>query len=147
MTGQFGTPRTFACIRGGDLYPQIHGKALFYPHRDGTLVVVSVHGLPETAENFFALHIHEGGDCTETGFPDTGGHYNPGGMPHPQHAGDIPPLLACNGKAWLAVVTNRFRIRDIIGRTVIIHSDPDDFTTQPAGNAGSKIACGVIRAV
>ena len=64
---------------------------------------------------------------------------------HPKHAGDLPPLMGCQGNAYLAVKTDRFIVHDIIGKTVVIHSDPDDFHTQPAGNAGKKIACGVIR--
>lgn len=144
MIGKIGAPLACAAIRGGDENRGIRGTARFYPHRDGVLAVISVCGLPESDSGFFALHIHEGGDCRGAGFPDTGAHFNPSELPHPRHAGDLPPLLACDGKAWLAVVTNRFQIRDIIGRTVIIHSGPDDFTTQPSGNAGTKIACGVI---
>lgn len=64
---------------------------------------------------------------------------------HPKHAGDLPPLLECKGQAYLSVKTDRFTVDEIIGRTVIIHSDSDDFSTQPTGNAGRKIACGVIR--
>ena len=52
--------------------------------------------------------------------------------------------MQCCGRAYLAVRTDRFRVQEIIGRTVVIHSDPDDFRSQPAGNAGTKIACGVI---
>jgi len=53
-------------------------------------------------------------------------------------------LMCCRGNAYLAVKTDRFTVHDIIGKTVVIHSNPDDFHTQPAGNAGKKIACGVI---
>lgn len=145
MFDKFGVPGATACIRGGEEHPGICGAAKFYPYCGGTLVTVEVRGLPESETGFFALHIHEGGDCRGRGFPNTGAHFNPTGADHPKHAGDLPPLLACNGSARMAVVTDRFRIRDIIGKTVIIHSGPDDFTTQPSGNAGSKIACGVIR--
>ena len=89
--------------------------------------------------------IHENGDCSGAGFPNTGGHYDPHGREHPLHAGDLPPLLSCEGRAYLAVVTDRFCVKDVAGRAVAIHSQPDDFATQPAGNAGSKIACGPIR--
>ena len=141
----YRNPLAVARIAGGERYPRIKGTMKLYPHRDGVYVTVQVQGLPETATNFFALHIHEGDNCGGSGFANTKGHYNPGGLPHPQHAGDLPPLLACNGKAYLAVVTNRFKIPEVIGKTLIIHLAPDDFTTQPSGNAGSKIACGVIR--
>lgn len=61
--------------------------------------------------------------------------------------GDLPPLFVGNGRAWGAVLTTRFRVEEVIGRTVIIHSQADDFRTQPAGDSGSRIACGVIRPV
>lgn len=137
-------PAASACVYGGNDNPGLRGTVKFIPHGDRTLVVAEICGLPDTETGFFAFHIHEGGDCRGDGFPDTGSHYNPGGLEHPRHAGDLPPLLACGGKAFLAVETGRFRVRDVIGRTVVIHSQPDDFTTQPAGGAGSKIACGVI---
>ena len=134
-----------ACVRGDAAHPGLRGTVKFAAYRDGTMVVADIRGLPESDAGFFAFHIHEGGDCGGEGFADTGGHYDPCGMPHPRHAGDLPPLLSCHGKAHLAVLTNRFSVSDIIGRTVGIHSHPDDFKTQPAGGAGTKIACGVIR--
>lgn len=137
-------PLAGACIQGGEAYPQIKGTIKLFPRCDGVCVKVNVQGLPETATNFFALHIHEGMSCGGTGFSKTGGHFNPQNAPHPRHAGDLPPLLACKGKACLSVITNRFCIQEVIGKTVIIHSGPDDFTAQPAGNAGEKIACGRI---
>jgi Cu-Zn family superoxide dismutase len=93
-------------------------------------------------------HIHEGGKCSgneNDPFADAGTHFNPYNCAHPEHAGDLPPLFGNKGYAWSSVLTNRFTVSDVIGRTVIIHSRPDDFTTQPAGNSGEKIACGVIR--
>lgn len=75
----------------------------------------------------------------------TGGHFNPGNTLHPNYAGDLPTLLGNQGRAYILVLTDRFRVSDILGKTVVIHGDPDDFHTQPAGNSGMKIACGVIR--
>ncbi len=72
-------------------------------------------------------------------------HYNPGGCEHPRHAGDLPPLFGNDGAAVSLFLTSRFSVEDVIGKTVIIHDSPDDFTTGPSGNAGEKIACGVIR--
>ncbi|MCX7614928.1 MAG: superoxide dismutase family protein, partial [Clostridiales bacterium] len=63
---------------------------------------------------------------------------------HPGHAGDLPPLFGNYGHAFMAVFTGRVSVSEIIGRTVIIHASPDDFTTQPSGNSGKKIACGQI---
>lgn len=90
------------------------------------------------------MHIHESGNCSGA-FNMTGGHYNPTGMPHPEHAGDLIPLLGNQGYAWTVFYDKRLSIDDLIGRSVVIHSMRDDFTTQPAGNSGMKIACGEIR--
>ena len=144
-------PNGAALIHGSDAFPDIEGQVLFYQRRDGVFVVAQITGLPiEQAScdaSIFAIHIHSGGSCTgnETDpFADAGTHDNPKDCPHPSHAGDLPPLFGNDGYAWGAVFTNRFAVSDVIGKTVIIHRQPDDFTTQPAGNAGAKIACGVI---
>lgn len=137
-------PEAVAQIRGDG---GIRGVVKLIPHMNGTLVAADICGLPDLDTGFFAFHIHEGGDCRGDGFPNTGGHYNPCGEAHPLHAGDLPPLLSCGGEVHMAVLTKRFRVRDVIGKTVVIHSLPDDFRTQPSGNAGSKIACGVICSV
>lgn len=105
-------------------------------------MTAEVSGLPH--DGFYAFHIHEGGSCTGDSFSETGSHYNPTNTSHPNHAGDLPPLLSHHGKAQMSVLTGRFRVDEIIGKTVIIHSGPDDFTTQPSGNSGQKIACGII---
>ncbi|NLF57432.1 MAG: superoxide dismutase family protein, partial [Candidatus Hydrogenedens sp.] len=100
------------------------------------------------AGEVFGFHIHEGNACTGNAsdpFAATGGHFNPQSCPHPQHAGDLPPLFGNNGYAWSSVLTDRFTVDAIAGRTVVIHRRPDDFTTQPSGNSGEKIACGVIK--
>lgn len=138
-------PKAVAWIQGGKAYPQIHGLIKFYQKEDGVIVEAEITGLPQTETGYFAFHIHEGNSCTGEGFPRTGSHYNPVKMSHPNHAGDLPPLLSSHGKAYMKVLTNRFSVSEIIGRTLIIHSDPDDFHTQPSGNAGMKIACGVIQ--
>ena len=72
-------------------------------------------------------------------------HYNPQNTEHPNHAGDMPPLLGNQGYAYSVFYDKRFTIQEIIGRAVIIHEKPDDFTTQPSGNSGAKIGCGVIQ--
>lgn len=145
-------PAAFCEITGSAEYPDIYGHALFYQREDGVFAAVQVTGLPKQQEQceqgFFALHIHEGESCSGTKadpFANAGMHYNPESCPHPAHAGDLPPLLGNDGYAWGAVFTDRFRVSEIIGRTVIIHRGFDDFTTQPSGNAGAKIACGVIK--
>lgn len=138
-------PQATARLIGSPAAPALSGTVQFCQLPQGVLVTVHISGLPQNNESsFFALHIHEGGSCTGDGFPNTGSHYNPSSAPHPGHAGDLPPLLSNGGEAYLSVLTNRFRLADVLGRTVVIHSGPDDFHSQPAGNAGTKIACGVI---
>ena len=134
-----------ACVHGRDAYPGLRGTVRFIPRKNGTLVIAEISGLPATDTGFFAFHTHEGGNCSGPDFPNTGSHYDPDDRDHPLHAGDLPPLLSSGGYAYLAVMTDRFRVKDVIGRTVVIHSGPDDFRTQPSGSAGNKIACGVIR--
>lgn len=133
-----------ANIRGGTQNPDIQGQVNFYQRSNHVLIKAFVRGLPETPSGFFGFHIHEGNDCKGTDFSDTGSHYNPGNANHPDHAGDLPPLMFCNGVACQTLITDRFCVKDIIGRTVVIHDMPDDFNSQPAGNSGTKIGCGVI---
>lgn len=134
-----------AKIRGGVEFPKLSGCIRFYQQKGCMLIVAEIFGLSrENETGFFGFHIHQGESCTGTDFSETGSHYNPVDQVHPKHAGDLPPLMCCRGNAYLAVKTDRFTVHDIIGKTVVIHSDPDDFHTQPAGNAGRKIACGVI---
>lgn len=141
----FSRPDAVAYVRGGADAPNINGQVRFYQEPRSVRVEADIAGLPKDSETgFFGFHIHEGNSCTGIGFPQTGNHYNPDGTAHPRHAGDLPPLLMQQGRAQMTVRTDRFRVQDIIGRTVVIHSNPDDFTTQPAGNAGTKIACGMI---
>lgn len=148
----YSQPRALAAVRGSADYPTIRGQVRFYQARRGVLVTVDLSGLPQPegacAHPVFALHIHAGEACTGTAadpFANALSHYNPKDCLHPFHAGDLPPLFGNDGDAFMAVLTNRFTIEEVVGRTVILHSGRDDFTTQPAGDAGKKIACGVIR--
>jgi Cu-Zn family superoxide dismutase len=116
-------------------------------------VTAQVVRLPANRE--FGFHIHEVGDCSSGDGMSAKGHFNPYGKPHGQgaerHAGDMPNLKSdAKGKAKLTVdldiITLTRGPAGIIGRGVIIHADPDDYRTQPTGNAGARIACGVIKA-
>lgn len=144
----FNFPAAVAHLSSNDKSYNITGTVKFFPYKKGVVVVAEIHGLPNTggtcSSGVFALHIHEGGSCSGEGYSETGGHYNPGNCPHPYHAGDLPPLFSNGGDALMIVYTDRFNVQDVIGRTVVIHAQPDDFTTQPSGNSGTKIACGVI---
>lgn len=143
-------PSAVAKISGSAEYPEIEGSVWFYQMDEGVLVIADIEDLPrqEICGGVFGFHIHEGNCCcgnAQDPFADAKGHYNPGGCPHPYHAGDLPPLFANGDEAWMAVMTNRFTLEEVLGRTVIIHDRPDDFTTQPSGNSGRKIACGIIQ--
>lgn len=145
-------PSAVAMVNGSSAFTSIKGEVSFYQTRRGVLVMANITGLPKGViacdSPIFAFHIHEGVACTgnaEDPFSNAMTHYNPGNCPHPYHAGDLAPLFGNDGYAFSAMLTNRFTVQEVIGRTVIIHSKPDDFTTQPSGNSGLKIACGVIR--
>lgn len=141
-------PDAVAQIQGGVEVPRLSGCVQFYQENGCVLIEARIFGLPKKSETgFFGFHIHQGESCSGMDFSRTGSHYNPMDQMHPKHEGDLPPLLECRGNAYLSVRTDRFSVKDIIGRTVVIHSDPDDFHSQPAGNAGKKIACGVISKV
>lgn len=155
-------PQAIATIKGNTGYPMLHGSARFFQTSySGLLIEVEVSGLPDAEQNsasqqgspaslnsphFYGMHIHEAGDCTLP-FDKTGNHYNPDQFPHPQHAGDLPPLLSNNGYAFVIFYDGPLTIDDVANRSLIIHSHPDDFTTQPSGNSGNKIGCGVIQRI
>ncbi len=113
-----------------------------------------VTGLAPGSEHGF--HVHEVGDCSAPDAASAKGHFNPFGKPHAhysapeRHAGDLPPLKAdAQGRAAFEVELNIISLTggpaNILGRSVVVHANADDFRTQPAGNSGARIACGVIR--
>lgn len=147
-------PYAFARIKGSNDYPRINGIVYFYKVKTGVLVSIELNGLPvsdDICQNpIFAIHIHSGNSCTGNStdpFANAMTHYNPNNCPHPYHAGDLPPIFGANGLGLSVFLTNRFSTEEIIGKTIIIHASPDDFTTQPSGNSGTKMACGKILAV
>jgi Cu-Zn family superoxide dismutase len=130
------------------------GEATFEQDGGKVKVTIFVQGLKPDQEH--GLHIHEKGDCSSGDGMSAGGHFNPHGKPHGnpnssnRHAGDLPSLKANKqGRANVQVEVDMISVtagRDsIVGRAVIVHADPDDFKTQPTGNAGARLACGVIR--
>ena len=148
------TPAAVAHIRGSMEYPDMKGVAQFYQAPQGVLIVTEMMGLPsgneECEKGIYALHIHEGASCTgndKDPFANAMTHYNPNKCGHPYHAGDMPPLFENDGYALTVFLTNRFRVEDVIGKTVIVHDKRDDFTSQPAGDSGNKIACGTIEPI
>ena len=147
FTNIFNTAK--ANIKGGNNFPKLNGVVTFKETTKGVLVTAKINNLPESPNNcsgrFFGFHIHEGSSCTGNStdeFANAKSHLNPTNCPHPFHVGDLPPLLENNGYAYMNVLVNKFKIKDILGKVVIIHDKPDDFTSQPSGNSGTKIACG-----
>lgn len=144
-------PHACAHIKGSEAYSQLHGLIRFYQTDNGTLIASEIYGLPSTGEicrsPVFGFHIHEGSKCegdTHDMFSKTMGHYNPEKCPHPFHSGDLPPLFGNHGYAFSVFLTDKFTVSEIIDKTVVIHGNPDDFETQPSGNSGEKLACGVV---
>ncbi len=141
------TPDAYAKIKGNPSYPEIEGTVKFYGVHGGTVVVADIKNLP-TSNQFHGFHIHEGERCSGTEddpFKNAGGHYNPTETLHPNHAGDLPPILSANGMAYSVFYTTKFYPEDIVEKTVILHENAEDFKTQPSGNAGMMIACGEIK--
>ncbi len=152
------TPQMAAAnIKGGPLAPDLKGEVTFREVNGGTLVYANISGLPEYKPAYngeepigpHGFHIHENGNCSvgdsENPFQAAGGHWNPANQPHGNHAGDFPVLFSNNGRAIMSFFTNKFKPQDAVGKAVIIHQNPDDYRTQPAGDAGKRLACGLIR--
>lgn len=146
-------PGAVAEVKGGPLAPDIRGTVEFRQFGNGTLVTARITGLPISQPGNPPLgphgfHIHEFGDC-QVGdplnpFTVAGEHWNPTNDPHPLHAGDLPVIFSNSGTARVEVYTDRFRPEDVVGRSIVIHENPDDFRTQPAGASGRRLACGLI---
>jgi Cu-Zn family superoxide dismutase len=131
------------------------GEVTFEQLGDKVRVTVQVIGLKPDQEHGF--HIHEVGDCSSGDGMSAKGHFNPFGKPHgrstsgERHAGDMPNLKADkSGRAKLVVDLDVITVTpgpaSIIGRGIIVHAQPDDYMSQPVGNAGARMACGVIKA-
>lgn len=133
---------------------QVSGSVSFRVIPGGLHMDAAVTGLNQGDHGF---HIHEVGNCSAADASSAKGHFNPFGKPHgnhdhgEHHSGDMPNLSAdASGKAILSVDLPGLAVNpgesNILDRSVIIHADPDDYKTQPAGNSGKRIACGVIKA-
>jgi Cu-Zn family superoxide dismutase len=130
---------------------KVEGIVSFTKVEGGVKIVAEVHNLTPGSHGF---HIHEFGDCSAPDGMSAGGHFNPKGTKHggpdsaERHAGDLGNLEAdSDGVAHYERIDNVIQLDGpdtIVGRSVVVHSNADDFTSQPAGNAGSRVACGVI---
>ncbi len=133
-------PAAYAEIRNG----RITGILRLYSAPGGSIVMIEADGLP-VDKPFLAVHIHNGEACTGEKFADSGTHLNFEFLGHPLHTGDLPPLLNNDGYAWGAFYTDRFTPEQVAGYPVVIHAQGDDLKTQPSGDSGEKIACGIIQ--
>ncbi len=134
------------------------GRATFTQRGAKVVVAAEAQRLPP---GFHGFHVHTIGRCDPPGFVSAGGHLNPSGQPHAEHAGDLPSLLVNeDGTAQLRVTTDRFRVADLLagtGTALIVHANRDNFANIPTryapapdamtletGDAGARLACGVI---
>lgn len=134
----------------------VTGDLRFEAGDGGVAITGQVNGLAPNSEHGF--HVHETGDCSAPDATSAGGHFNPASTDHgqvgsdPHHAGDTNNITA--DATGVATIDTRLEgatvgdgaATDIVGKGVIVHADPDDYTTQPTGNAGARLACGVIAA-
>ncbi|MCL2178949.1 MAG: superoxide dismutase family protein [Proteobacteria bacterium] len=128
----------------------VQGSALFSQEADGIRLIADVSGLSPGSHGF---HIHENGECSPPDAKSAGGHFNPHQKEHGRmgegHAGDLPSLEAdADGNAKLDVVLTSIELtgeNGIVGRSLIVHADADDYVSQPTGNAGARVACAVIQ--
>ena len=131
------------------------GTVRFVQNGDTVKVSGEVKGLKPNAEHGF--HVHEKGDCSSGDGMSTGGHFNPTTTAHGQHGqgthhvGDLPSLKAdAQGVAKVEFSTTALTLKpgasSVMDKGLIVHRDPDDYKTQPTGNSGPRVACGVIRA-
>lgn len=132
----------------------VSGIVRFTQSGDALRVEAKVSGLTPGEHGF---HVHESGDCSAPDASSAKGHFNPGSKSHghhggaERHAGDMPNLVAdASGNAGfqgdISMLSLGSGANGIIGRSVVIHADPDDYKSQPAGNSGKRIACGTIMA-
>ncbi len=134
----------------------INGSLQLAATADGVQITGTIIGLAPNTEHGF--HVHETGDCSTLGFEPAGGHFNPEAAPHGDptmgtmhHLGDIPELKSDGSgnvtvNATIAGATLRDAgPHDLLGKALIVHAKRDDYSTQPSGDSGDRIACGVIR--
>ncbi len=134
----------------------VSGRVVLLPAMQGVRITGTVGGLRRNGS--FGFHVHERGDCSAADASSAGGHFNPQSSPHGRagagahHLGDMDNLSAdAEGVAQVDVVLQGAALgggtpADILGKAIVVHADPDDYRSQPAGNAGARLACGVIKA-
>jgi len=133
----------------------VSGSVTLKPMGDGVHLSGTVGGFAANSQH--GIHVHEKGDCSSVDAASAGGHFNPTGDPHgrasreaPHHAGDMDNLVADGeGVAQVDIHLHGVTLgggaaNDIAGRALVVHAAPDDYSSQPAGNSGARVACAVI---
>jgi Cu-Zn family superoxide dismutase len=153
--GVFSTPDVVAIARMEPVAgSRVEGQVTFFQY--GEVVVVRAKFIGLDANREYGLHVHEKADCSGAGGSSTGGHLNPAGTPHgrpgrgPHHAGDLPNVQTlAEGAVSYVYETRNLSVTEgpagVVGRSVVLTRDPDDYRTQPDGKSGPPLACGYIR--
>jgi Cu-Zn family superoxide dismutase len=135
----------------------LQGSAIFEATSDGKISFSLI--VQNVTPGSHAVHIHEHGDCSAPDAMTAGGHWNPTSKKHGKwcqadgeyHLGDIGNIeVGADGKGVIEIVTDLWEIgsggpNDVVGKSIIVHAKPDDYTTQPTGAAGDRIGCGEIQ--
>jgi Cu-Zn family superoxide dismutase len=147
-----------AVLHGAPDHPKVSGTVMFVEEGDHVWVVASIQGVDEPGR--YGFHLHEVGRCSPDPagrhFASAGGHFNPAGAPHGcldaarRHAGDLGNVtIEPDGTGRFEKATEMLALagpRSVLGRSIVLHAGADDCTTQPAGNSGARMACGVVQA-
>ncbi len=151
-TEQHKAPMAHAKLQAAESQT-VAGMVMLHQMDGHVMLHAKVTGLKPNSEHGF--HIHDKGDCSKADFTSAGGHFNPSQQAHgtqtgEHHVGDMPNLKADGaGNVEVKLMLHTVSLtpgapNNVIGRAVIIHANPDDYQSQPAGNSGPRIACGVI---
>lgn len=150
-----GLETATATLQGAPGDTDFKGTVTFTPEGDGVRVVAHLEGVDQAGAHGF--HVHETGECThgegDKHFTSAGGHFNPAGVEHacpptePRHAGDLGNIEVTNGTGHAEISTNLLSLsgpNSVVGKAIILHAKADDCKTQPTGDAGDRLACGVV---
>lgn len=144
-----------ATLQGAPEDTDFKGTITFTPEGDGVRVVAHLEGVDTDGQHGF--HVHETGECTHgegsKHFTSAGSHFNPAGVEHacpptePRHAGDLGNIEVTNGAGHVEASTTLLSLsgpNSVVGKAIILHAKADDCKTQPTGDAGDRLACGVV---